>query len=212
MDDLEEEQCETTEAAPILLSIGDAVRDPGWTSGYLNATSATETSVDDDMAEAAASLLLLSTHPVVNGGDQVASDSSSTHSGQHGDTPAQNLSASAAPDFIHNTLDAAFDAASDTRDTTSALMSDNAHWAELTADQQAIQERRLDMTAWQRYQHNLQAYDHVDAQGSVIGRLWQTTTERRTFRQSQRRRGATLLRAATTRDRSFSKRHSNNQK
>ncbi|KAG9817606.1 hypothetical protein KCU98_g5198, partial [Aureobasidium melanogenum] len=222
MDNTEEEQREMIEAALILLSMTDAVWDPAQTSDNVNATPAPETSVDDDMLEAAASLLLLSTHPVVNAGDQVASESHSTQSMEHDDTPGQDSSASAAPDLAPGARDAALDAGSDAGPivsdavtTASAVTSDpvdNPQWAGLTADQQAVQQRRLDMTAWQRYQQNLQAYDHVNTQGSVIGRLWQTTTERRAFRQNQRRRGATLLRAATTRGRSFSNRHSDDQK
>ncbi|KAG9655804.1 glycosyl hydrolase, partial [Aureobasidium melanogenum] len=217
MDNPEEEQHEMIEAALILLSMADAVWDPAEASDDVNATSAPETSVDNDMLEAAASLLLLSTQPVVNAGNQVASDSQSTQSVEHDDTPGQDSSAPGAPGAPDAALDAGSDAgpiASDVFATASAVTSDpvdNPQWAGLTADQQAIQKRRLDMTAWQRYQQNLQAYDHVNAQGSVIGRLWQTTTERRTFRQNQRRRGATLLRAATTRGRSFSNRHSNDQ-
>ncbi|KAH0352430.1 hypothetical protein KCU83_g3789, partial [Aureobasidium melanogenum] len=144
-----------------------------------------------------------------------------TQSVEHDDTPGQDSSASATPDLAPIAPDALLDAdsdagsiTSDTSATANAVTSGpigNPQWAGLTADQQAIQQRRLDMTAWQRYQQNLQAYDHVNAQGSVIGRLWQTTTERRTFRQNQRRRGATLLRAATTRGRSFFNRHSNDQ-
>ncbi|KAG9552951.1 hypothetical protein KCU71_g8645, partial [Aureobasidium melanogenum] len=221
MDNPEEEQHEMIEAALILLSMADAVWDPVQTSDDVNATSAPEIPVDDDMLEAAASLLLLSTHPVVNTGDKVASDSQSTQSVEHDDTPGQDSSASAAPNLAPGDPNLALDAgsdvgpiASDASATASAVTSDpvdNPQWAGLTADQQAVQQRRLDMTAWQRYQQNLQAYDHVNAQGSVIGRLWQTTTERRTFRQNQRRRGATLLRAATTRGRSFSNKHSNDQ-
>ncbi|KAG9629314.1 glycosyl hydrolase, partial [Aureobasidium melanogenum] len=221
MDNLEEKQREMIEAALILLSMAHAVWDPAQTPGDVNASSAPETSVDDDMLEAAASLLLLSTHPVVNAANQAASDSQSTQSVEHDDTPGQDSSASATPDLAPIAPDALLDAdsdagsiTSDTSATANAVTSGpigNPQWAGLTADQQAIQQRRLDMTAWQRYQQNLQAYDHVNAQGSVIGRLWQTTTERHTFRQNQRRRGATLLRAATTRGRSFSNRHSNDQ-
>lgn len=208
------------EAALILLSMADAVLDLAGTSDHVNTTSTPEASVDDDMVEAATSLLLLSTHPVINAGDQVASDSPFTQSVEHDNTTGHDLAASVARDVAHNTLEAARDVASDaapiapdasTTSTVTPIPVDNPQWAGLTADQQAVQQRRLDMTAWQRYQQNLQPYDHVNAQGSVIGRLWQTTTERRTFRQSQRRRGATLLRAATTRGRSFSNRHSNNQ-
>ncbi|KAH0366477.1 hypothetical protein KCU65_g5292, partial [Aureobasidium melanogenum] len=221
MDNTEEEQRETVEAALILLSMADAVWDPARTSDHVNGTSAPGTSVDDDMLEAAASLLRLSTHPVVHAGDQVASGSQSTQSVGHNDTPGQDSSASATPDLAPGAPDATLDTgpdadpiASDAAATASTItpdIADNPQWAGLTADQQAVQQSRLDMTAWQRYQQNLQAYDHVNAQGSVIGRLWQTTTERRTFRQNQRRRGATLLRAATTRGKSFSNRHSNDQ-
>lgn len=205
------------DAVLILLSMTDAVWDPAQTSDHVNGTSALETTVDDDILEAATSLLLLSTHPVVHAGDQVPSSSRSTQPVGCNDTPGQNSSASATPDLAPDAPDAALDAssdadsiASDAAATASAVTLDpvgNPQWAGLTADQQAIQQSRLDMTAWQRYQQNLQAYDNVNAQGSVIGRLWQTTTERRTFRQNQRRRGATLLRAATTRGRSFSNRH-----
>ncbi|KAG9951164.1 hypothetical protein KCU85_g2959, partial [Aureobasidium melanogenum] len=221
MDIAGEEQREVIEAALVLLSMADAVWDPAKPSDHVNGTSAPETSVDDDMLEAAASLLLLPTHPVVHAGDKIASDSRSTQSVGHKDTLEQDSSASATPDLASDALDATLDAgldtgpiASDAAATASAATSDitdNPQWAGLTADQQAVQQSRLDMTAWQRYQQNLQAYDHVNAQGSVIGRLWQTTTERRTFRQNQRRRGATLLRAATTKGRSFSNRHSNDQ-
>ncbi|KAH0160001.1 hypothetical protein KCU67_g6896, partial [Aureobasidium melanogenum] len=167
MDNFEEEQHEMIEATLILLSMADAVWDPAQTSDDVNATSAPEISVDDDMLKAAASLLLLSTHPVVNAGDKVASDSQSTQSVEHDDTPGQDSSASAAPDLAPGApnlaLDAGSDAgpiASDASATASAVTSDpvdNPQWAGLTADQQAIQQRRLDMTAWQRYQQNLQA-------------------------------------------------------
>lgn len=219
MSSTEQEQREIIEAALILLSMAEAVWNPARTSDHNNTTSVPEASVDDDIVEAATSLLLLSTHPITNAGDQVASGSPSTQSAEHDNTTGQDSSASATPDVTPNTPEAALDVAdaapvtpdASTTSTVTPIPVDNPQWAGLTVDQQAVQQRRHDMTAWQRYQQNLQSYDHVNAQGYVIGRLWQTTTERRTFRQSQRRRGATLLRAATTRGRSFSNRHSNNE-
>lgn len=207
MDNTEDGQRELVEAGLVLLSMADTVWDLAGPSDRVNMTSAPEASVDDDMLEAAASLLLLSTHPIINVGDQVASE----------DTSGRDLSASAAPVGAPKSLDAALDVASiapdaSTTSTVTSIPINNPQWAGLTTDQQAVQQRRLNMTAWQRYKQNLQPYDHVNAQGSVIGRLWQTTTERRTLRQSQRRRGANLLRAATTRGRSFSSKHSTNQK
>ncbi|CAD0100120.1 unnamed protein product [Aureobasidium mustum] len=182
MDGTDEKQLEMVQAALILLSMADAVWDPAQTSDDANATSAPETFVDDDTLEAAASLLLLSTHPIVNVGGQRASDSPSSQSVKHDDTPERDSSASSAtndaPDApdAPNAPDVAHDAApttSNAADAASTVTSvENSHWAGLTADQQAVQQRRLNMTAWQRYQHNLQPYDHVDDQGSVIGRLW----------------------------------------
>ncbi|CAD0112038.1 unnamed protein product [Aureobasidium uvarum] len=212
MNNTEEVQREMNEAALILLSMADAV----WDSPHVHTSDdeahAPQTPIDYDKIEAAESLLLLSTTThVVHADDQMNSDLPSTQpvEDDNDDIPRHTSTspASAAPDVVPDASD--FPDAASSFTSVSTPVS-NSQWAGLSADQQAIQQRRLDMSARQRRQHNLQSYDHVNAQGHAIGRLWQTITERRTFRQNQRRRSATLLRAATTRGRSFSNRHSSN--
>ncbi|KAI4744804.1 hypothetical protein E4T50_04791 [Aureobasidium sp. EXF-12298] len=69
---------------------------------------------------------------------------------------------------------------------------------EIDAHQQTIQQTRAALTAQQRASLKLKPYSHYDLEGKEIGILWQTRAEHRTFRQTQRRRGAKLVRAGTT--------------
>jgi hypothetical protein len=73
----------------------------------------------------------------------------------------------------------------------------------LTALQTTQQQQRQAMTPRQRTTAGLRAYDNLDASGAVVGTLWQTPAERRTFRQTQRRRGAKIVRTPTTKGRKF---------
>lgn len=73
-----------------------------------------------------------------------------------------------------------------------------ASMAEIDAHQQTIQHTRAALTPQQRFTLKLKPYSHYDLDGNEIGVLWQTRAEHRTFRQTQRRRGAKLVRAGTT--------------
>jgi hypothetical protein len=74
----------------------------------------------------------------------------------------------------------------------------NASMATLTVEQRTLQQQRLAMTSRQRAALHLKSYAHYDFNNIQIGTLWQTKNENRTFRQTQRRRGAARLRAGTT--------------
>ncbi|KAI5197130.1 hypothetical protein E4T39_07482 [Aureobasidium subglaciale] len=76
----------------------------------------------------------------------------------------------------------------------------------LATQQQAIQQTRAAMTRQQRTALKLRPYDHLDATGTKIGILWQTPAERRSYRQTQRRRGANLVRPGTTTGQTFPQR------
>lgn len=65
------------------------------------------------------------------------------------------------------------------------------------------QQIRQTMTAAQRQSMGYRAYRDLDTRGRVVGTLWQTPSERRAYRQTQRRNGAVLVRVATTRGRSY---------
>ncbi|KAI5238653.1 hypothetical protein E4T43_07290 [Aureobasidium subglaciale] len=73
----------------------------------------------------------------------------------------------------------------------------------LAAQQQAIQQTRAAMTRQQRAALKLRPYDDLDATGTKVGTLWQTPAERRSYRQTQRRRGANLVRPGTTTGQTF---------
>ncbi|KAG9521368.1 hypothetical protein KCV07_g3781, partial [Aureobasidium melanogenum] len=73
---------------------------------------------------------------------------------------------------------------------------EDAQWAGLDADEQAVQQRRMNMTASERGQNGLLHYYHKDLQGVVIGDLWMTAPERAKFRQKQRRLGAPVRKAS----------------
>jgi hypothetical protein len=70
--------------------------------------------------------------------------------------------------------------------------------AALTPQQRTVQQQRKDMTSQQRGALDLKPYAHYDFNNIQIGTLWQTKNENRTFRQTQRRKGAARLRAGTT--------------
>ncbi|KAG9691517.1 hypothetical protein KCU95_g563, partial [Aureobasidium melanogenum] len=85
-----------------------------------------------------------------------------------------------------------------TPSSTSTFSVKGASMAEIDAHQQTIQQTRAGLTAQQRASLKLKPYSHYDLEGKEIGILWQTRAEHRTFRQTQRRRGAKLVRAGTT--------------
>lgn len=85
-----------------------------------------------------------------------------------------------------------------TPSSTSTFSVKGASFAEIDAHQQTIQQTRAALTAQQRASLKLKPYSHYDLEGKEIGILWQTRAEHRTFRQTQRRRGAKLVRAGTT--------------
>lgn len=85
-----------------------------------------------------------------------------------------------------------------TRSSTSTFSVKGASMAEIDAHHQTIQQTRAGLTAQQRASLKLKPYSHYDLGGKEIGILWQTRAEHRTFRQTQRRRGAKLVRAGTT--------------
>jgi hypothetical protein len=70
--------------------------------------------------------------------------------------------------------------------------------AALTPQQRTVQQQRKAMTPTQRGALALKPYTHYDFNNIQIGTLWQTKNENRTFRQTQRRKGAARLRAGTT--------------
>jgi hypothetical protein len=70
--------------------------------------------------------------------------------------------------------------------------------AALTPQQRTVQQQRKAMTPTQRGALALEPYTHYDFNNIQIGTLWQTKNENRTFRQTQRRKGAARLRAGTT--------------
>ncbi|KAI4726210.1 hypothetical protein E4T49_06038 [Aureobasidium sp. EXF-10728] len=85
-----------------------------------------------------------------------------------------------------------------TPSSTSSFSVKGASFAEIDAHQQTIQQTRAALTPAQRFALNLKEYSHYDLAGNKIGTLWQTRAEQRTFRQTQRRRGAKTVRAGTT--------------
>ncbi|KAH0277304.1 hypothetical protein KCU91_g3273, partial [Aureobasidium melanogenum] len=85
-----------------------------------------------------------------------------------------------------------------TPSSTSTFSVKGASMAEIDAHHQTIQRIRAALTAQQRASLKLKPYSYYDLQGKEIGVLWQTRAEHRTFRQTQRRRGAKLVRAGTT--------------
>ncbi|KAH0369494.1 hypothetical protein KCU65_g3259, partial [Aureobasidium melanogenum] len=85
-----------------------------------------------------------------------------------------------------------------TPSSTSTFSVKGASMAEIDAHHQPIQQARAGLTAQQRASLKLKPYSHYDLEGKEIGVLWQTRAEHRTFRQTQRRRGAKLVRAGTT--------------
>jgi hypothetical protein len=89
-------------------------------------------------------------------------------------------------------------ASTPTSTPTSTSSATNASMATLTVEQRTLQQQRLAMTSRQRAALHLKSYAHYDFNNIQIGTLWQTKNENRTFRQTQRRRGAARLRAGTT--------------
>jgi hypothetical protein len=89
-------------------------------------------------------------------------------------------------------------ASTPTSTPTSTSSGINASMATLTVEQRRLQQQRLAMTSRQRAALHLKSYAHYDFNNIPIGTLWQTKNENRTFRQTQRRRGAARLRAGTT--------------
>ncbi|KAH0350753.1 hypothetical protein KCU83_g4695, partial [Aureobasidium melanogenum] len=85
-----------------------------------------------------------------------------------------------------------------TPSSTSTFSVKGASMAEIDAHQQTIQQTRAAFTSQQRASLKLKPYSHYDLEGKEVGILWQTRAEHRTFRQTQRRRGAKLVRAGTT--------------
>ncbi|CAD0105852.1 unnamed protein product [Aureobasidium uvarum] len=85
-----------------------------------------------------------------------------------------------------------------TPSSASSFSVKGASFAEIDAHQQTIQQTRAALTPTQRAALNLKEYSHYDLAGNKIGTLWQTRAEQRTFRQTQRRRGAKTVRAGTT--------------
>ncbi|CAD0046347.1 unnamed protein product [Aureobasidium pullulans] len=70
--------------------------------------------------------------------------------------------------------------------------------AALSTRHATTQQSRAAMTPAQRARLGYNAYRDLDISGTAHGVVYMTTAERRTYRQSQRRRGAALVRAATT--------------
>jgi hypothetical protein len=81
---------------------------------------------------------------------------------------------------------------------TSTSSATDTSMAALTVEQRRLQQQRLAMTSRQRAALHLKSYAHYDFNNIQIGTLWQTKNENRTFRQTQRRKGAARLRAGTT--------------
>lgn len=82
--------------------------------------------------------------------------------------------------------------------STSTFSVKGASMAEIDAHQRTVQQTRAALTVQQRNTLKLKPYSHYDVDGNEIGVLWQTRAEHRTYRQTQRRRGAKLVRAGTT--------------
>lgn len=70
--------------------------------------------------------------------------------------------------------------------------------AALSTRHSATQQSRAAMTPAQRARLGYNTYRDLDISGTAHGIMYMTTAERRTYRQTQRRRGAALVRAATT--------------
>ncbi|CAD0087412.1 unnamed protein product [Aureobasidium mustum] len=85
-----------------------------------------------------------------------------------------------------------------TAPSTSTFSVKGASMDEIDAHQRTIQQTRAALTKQQRNSLKLKPYPHYDLEGNEIGTFWQTRAEHRTFRQTQRRRGAKLVRAGTT--------------
>ncbi|KAK6004885.1 hypothetical protein QM012_007664 [Aureobasidium pullulans] len=96
-----------------------------------------------------------------------------------------------------------------TPSSTSTFSVKGASMAEIDAHQltMTIQQTRAALTPQQRATLKLKPYSHYDLEGNEIGTLWQTRAEHRTFRQTQRRRGAKLVRAGTTNGMKLSRQH-----
>ncbi|CAD0030710.1 unnamed protein product [Aureobasidium pullulans] len=70
--------------------------------------------------------------------------------------------------------------------------------AALSTRHATTQQSRAAMTPAQRARLGYNTYRDLDVSGTAHGVMYMTTAERRTYRQTQRRRGAALVRAATT--------------
>ncbi|THZ84010.1 hypothetical protein D6C84_04493 [Aureobasidium pullulans] len=70
--------------------------------------------------------------------------------------------------------------------------------AALSTRHATTQQSRAAMTPAQRARLGYNTYRDLDISGTAHGIMYMTAAERRTYRQSQRRRGAALVRAATT--------------
>ncbi|THX24623.1 hypothetical protein D6D10_10087 [Aureobasidium pullulans] len=70
--------------------------------------------------------------------------------------------------------------------------------AALSTRHATTQQSRAAMTPAQRARLGYNIYRDLDISGTAHGVMYMTTAERRTYRQTQRRRGAALVRAATT--------------
>ncbi|THY15528.1 hypothetical protein D6D01_07880 [Aureobasidium pullulans] len=70
--------------------------------------------------------------------------------------------------------------------------------AALSTRHSTTQQSRAAMTPAQRFRLGYNTYSDLDISGTSTGIMYMTPAERRTYRQSQRRRGAALVRAATT--------------
>lgn len=110
------------------------------------------------------------------------------------ETPASDGQAA----VINSTSASESTSAPSTPSSTSTFSVKGASMAEIDAHQQTIQQSRAALTPQQRFTLKLKPYLHYDLDGNEIGVLWQTRAEHRTFRQTQRRRGAKLVRAGTT--------------